>query len=84
LTGHQRVGARGAIHDRGEKNIRLYATSVGNTTNNATKFFVLEQGLEILVRKGLVNVTVEGDSTLFIGTTRRIQCGTKIGKIITH
>jgi ribonuclease HI len=46
--------------------------SVGNTTNNATFFFALEQGLEIMIREGHVNVTVEGDSTLVIGTDEKI------------
>jgi ribonuclease HI len=79
-----RVGVGGAICNRKGKIIRLYATSVGNTTNNAAEFFSREQGLEILVREGIVNVTMEGHSALVIGTVRRIQCGTKIGKIITH
>jgi len=57
---------------------------VGNTTNNGTKFYALEQGLEILVRGGIVNVTIEGDLALVIGIEKLLQCGTKRGKIITH
>ena len=44
----------------------------------------MEQGLEILIREGHVNVIVEGDSTLVIRTTKRRRCGTNIGKVIKH
>jgi ribonuclease HI len=76
--------AGGAIRDNGGKIICLYASSIGNTTNNAAEFGALEQGLEILIREGHVNVTVEGDSTLVISTAKILQCGTNIGKLIKH
>jgi ribonuclease HI len=80
----RKAGAGGVIIDSGGKIIRLYATSIGNTTNNATEFGALEQGLEILIREGHANVIVEGDSALVINTAKRLQCGTSIGKVIRH
>jgi len=73
--GNSRIaGAGGAIKDNGRKIICLYATSVGNTTNNATEFGALEQGMDILIRESHANVTVEGESTLVIGTAKILQC----------
>jgi ribonuclease HI len=63
-----RAGAGGAIHDNERRIMCLYATNVGNTTNNALEFYALEQGLDILVREGLVNITVEVDSSMVIRT----------------
>jgi ribonuclease HI len=60
----------GAIKDSGGNIIRLYAGSMGNSTNNATEFGALELGLEILRREGMTNTIVEGDSTLVINTTK--------------
>jgi hypothetical protein len=37
-----------------------------------------------MIREGLTSVVVEGDLALMINTTRKLQCGTIIGKVITH
>jgi hypothetical protein len=37
-----------------------------------------------MIREGLTSVIVEGDSALVINTTKRLQCGTNIGKVIRH
>jgi ribonuclease HI len=79
-----KAGAGGAIIDNGGKLVHLYATSIDNTTNNVVEFGSLEHGLEILIQEGLVNVTVEGDSSLVIGTAKLLRCGTNIGKLINH
>jgi ribonuclease HI len=78
------AGAGGVIRDSGGIIIRLYVGSIGNSTNNATEFGALELGLEILRREGMVNVIVEGDSTLVINTTKKLQYGTKVGKVLRH
>jgi len=78
----EKASAGGVIRDSSGKIICLYVVSIGNTTNNAAEFGVLEQGLEILIRKGHVNVTVEGDSALVIRIVKILQCGTNIGKVI--
>jgi hypothetical protein len=56
---------------------------MGNSTNNTTEFGALELGLEILHRERMTNTIVEGDSTLVINTTKRLQNGTRVGKVQT-
>jgi ribonuclease HI len=77
--GQTRMG--GVIRDGEENIIGLYAGSLGNSTNNATKFGALETSLDILSRERMTNSIVEGDSKLVINTVRRIQNGTRVGKI---
>lgn len=48
------------------------------------KFHTLEQGLRILVRNRIFNVTIEGDYALVIRTAKRLQCGSGFGKVTTH
>jgi ribonuclease HI len=64
--------------------IRLYVGSMGNSTNNAAEFGALEIGLEILSRERMTNTIVEGDSTLVINTVKRLQNGTRVGKVQRH
>jgi ribonuclease HI len=78
------AGAGGVIRDSGGTIIRLYAGSIGNSTNNAVEFGALELGLEILRREGMTNTIVEGDSTLVINTVKKLQYGTKVGKVQRH
>jgi hypothetical protein len=74
------AGAGGVIRDSGGNIIRLYTGSMGNSTNN-TKFGALELGLEILSRERMTNTIVEGDSTLVINMVKRLQNGTRVGKV---
>jgi ribonuclease HI len=76
-----RTSLGGVIKDNKGNIIRLYAVSLGNTTNNAAEFRALEIGLEILSREGMKNTIVEGDSTLVIKLVRKLQNGTRMGKI---
>jgi ribonuclease HI len=80
--GRTRMG--GVIRDSKGNIIRLYARSLGNSTNNVAEFGALETGLEILSREGMTNTIVEGDSMLVINTVRRLQNGTRVGKIQRH
>jgi ribonuclease HI len=79
-----RTGLGGVIRDSKGNIIRLYAGSLGNSTNNAAEFGALETGLEILSREGMTNAIVEGDSALVINTVRKLQNGTRMGKIQRH
>jgi hypothetical protein len=79
-----RIGLGGVIKDSKGNIIRIHARSLGNSTNNATEFGALETGLEILSRKGITNAIVEGDSMLVINTVRKLQNGTRMGKIQRH
>jgi ribonuclease HI len=74
----------GVIRDSGGNIIRLYAGSLGNSTNNAAEFGALELGLEILSRERMTNTIVEGDSTLVINTVKRLQNDTRVGKVQKH
>jgi ribonuclease HI len=78
------TGMGGVIRNNKGNIIRMYAGSLGNSTNNVMEFGSLETGLEILSREGMTNVIVEGDSTLVINTTRRLQNSTRVGKIQRH
>jgi ribonuclease HI len=78
------TGMGGVIRDSGGNIIRLYAGSMGNSTNNATKFGALELSLKILSRERMTNTIVEGDSTLVINTVKRLQNGTRVGKVQRH
>jgi ribonuclease HI len=60
------------------------AGSIENSTNNTIKFGALELGLEILNRERMTNTIVEGDSTLVINMTKRLQNGTGVGKVQRH
>jgi ribonuclease HI len=71
----------GVIRDSGGNIIRLYIESMGNSTNNTTEFGALELGLEILSSEKMKNTIVEGDSTLVINTMKRLQNGTRVGKV---
>jgi ribonuclease HI len=79
-----RTGLGGVIRDSKGNIIRLYAGSLGNSTNNAAEFRALETGLEILNREGMTNAIVEGDSALVINTVRKLQNGARMGKIQRH
>ena len=57
---------------------------MGNSTNNATEFGALELGPEILSCERMTNTIVEGDSTLVINTVKRLQNGTRVGKVQRH
>jgi ribonuclease HI len=72
------------IRDSGGNIIRLYAGSLGNTTNNAAEFRALELSLKILRLERMTNTIVEGDSTLFINTMKRLQNDTRVGRVQKH
>jgi len=74
----------GVIRDNKGNIIRLYARSLGNSTNNAMKFKALETGMEILSWEGMIDAIVEGDFALVINTVRKLQNGTRMGKIQRH
>jgi len=74
----------GVIRDSGGNIIFLYARSMGNSTNNAVEFGALEFGLEILRCERMKNTIVEGNSTLVINMTKRLQNGTRVGKVQRH
>jgi ribonuclease HI len=74
----------GVFRDSGDNIIRLYARSMGKSTNNAWKFSVLEIGLEILSCERMKNTIVEGDSTMVINMVKRLQIGTRVGKVQRH
>jgi hypothetical protein len=78
------TGMGGVIRDSDGNIIWLYVGSLGNSTNNATEFGALEIGLEILRHERMTNAIVEGDSTLVINTVKRLQNGTRVGKIQRH
>jgi ribonuclease HI len=78
------AGAGGVIRDSGGNIIQLYAGSMGNSTNNAVEFGALELGLEILIRERMKNTIVEGDSTLVINIAKKLQNGTRVGKVQRH
>jgi ribonuclease HI len=80
--GMTRMG--GVIRDSGDNIIQLYVGSMGKSTNNAAKFRALEIGLKILSRERMTNTIVEGDSTLVINTVKRLQNGTRVGKVQRH
>jgi ribonuclease HI len=74
----------GVIRDSDGNVIWLYVGSLGNSTNNAMEFGALDLGLEILRRERMTNTIVEGDSNLVINTTKRLQNGTRVGKVQRH
>jgi ribonuclease HI len=78
------TGMGGVIRDSGGNIIRLYVGSLRNSTNNTAEFGALELGLEILSRERMTNTIVEGDSTLVINTVKRLQNGTRVGKVHKH
>jgi hypothetical protein len=78
------TGMGGVIRDSGGNIIRLYAGSMGKSTNNAVEFGALEIGLEILSYERMTNTIMEGDSTLVINTVKRLQNGTRVGKVQRH
>jgi ribonuclease HI len=57
---------------------------MGNSTNNDVEFGALELGLEILSHKRMKNTTMEGYSTLVINMVKRLQNGTRVGKVQCH
>jgi hypothetical protein len=71
----------GVIKDSGGNIIQMYTWSMGNSTNNATKFGAREICLEILICERMKNTIMEGDSTLVIHTSKRLQNGTRVGKV---
>ena len=64
--------------------IQMYTGSMGNSTNNAVEFGALEIHLEILRCEGMTNTIVEGDSTLVINMAKRLQNGSRMGKVQRH
>lgn len=48
------------------------------------EFVALEQGLRILIRLGTGAIVVEGDSLLDINAARKLQKGSKLGKVTKH
>jgi ribonuclease HI len=78
------IGMGGVIRDSDDNIIRLYAGSMGNSTNNTTEFGALEIDLEILSRETMKNTIMEGDSKLVINAVKRLQNGTRLGKIQRH
>jgi ribonuclease HI len=78
------AGMGGVIRDSDGNIIKLYVGSMGNSTNNAVKFGALELGLEILMCERMTNTIVEGDSTLVINMEKRLQNGTRVGKVQRH
>jgi hypothetical protein len=50
----------------------------------ATEFGALELGLKILCRERMKNTIMEGDSTLVINMVKRLQNGTRVGKVQRH
>jgi ribonuclease HI len=78
------AGAGGVIKDNGGTIIRIYTRNMGNSTKNADEFGALERGLKILSRERMTNTIVEGDSTLVINTKKRLQNGTRVGKVQRH
>jgi len=74
----------GVIRDSDENIIWFYTGSMGNSTNNTVEFGALETGLEILIYERMTNTIMEGDSTLVINIVKRIQNGTRVGKIQRH
>jgi ribonuclease HI len=75
------IGIGGVIGDSGGNIIYLYTRSMGNSTKNAMEFESLELGLKILSHQRMTNTIVEGDSTLVINTVKRLQNGTRVGKV---
>ena len=74
----------GVIRDSGGNIIWLYVGSMGNSTNNTTEFGELELGLEIISRERMTNTIMEGDSTLVLNRVKRLQNGTRVGKVQRH
>jgi ribonuclease HI len=74
-------GMGGVIIYHGGNIIWLYAGSLGNSTNNTVEFGSMELGLEILRRERMTDIIVEGDSTLVINMVKRLQNGTRVGKV---
>jgi len=72
------------IRDSDGKIIWMYTRSMGNSSNNAVEFGSLELGLEILICERLTNTIMEGESTLVINMVKRIQNGTRVGKVHRH
>jgi hypothetical protein len=80
--GMTRMG--GVIRDSGGNIIRLFAGSMGKSTNNVAKFGAMELSLEILSCERMTNIIMEGDSTLVINMVKRLQNGTRVGKVQKH
>jgi ribonuclease HI len=78
------VGIGGVMRDSDGNIIQMYAGSMGNSTNNAVEFGALEIRLEILRCEGMTNTIVEGDSTLVINMAKRLQNGSRMGKVQRH
>ena len=78
------TGMGGVIRDSGSNIIWLYVGSMGKSTNNAAEFRAPENGLEILRHERMTNTIVEGESTLVINTVKRLQNGTRVGKVQRH
>jgi hypothetical protein len=78
------TGMGGVIRDSGGNIIQLYTRSMGNSTKNAAEFRALDIGLDILSHETMKNTIVEGDSTLVINMVKRLQNGTRVGKVQRH
>jgi ribonuclease HI len=74
----------GVIKDNDGNITQLYIRSMGNSTNKAEEFGSLELGLEILRHERMTNTIVECDSTLVINMEKRLQNGTRVGKVQRH
>jgi ribonuclease HI len=57
---------------------------MGNSINKVVESGALEIGLEILSCERMPNTIVEGDSTLVINMMKRLQNGTRVGKVQRH
>jgi ribonuclease HI len=75
------TGMGGVIRDSGGNIIWMYTGSMGKSINNGVEFGALEISLEILSCERMKNTIVEGDSTLVINTVKRLQNGTRVGKV---
>jgi ribonuclease HI len=78
------IGMGGVIRDSGSNIIRLYVGSMGKSTNNAAEFKALEISLKILSCERMTNTIMEGDSALVINMVKRLQNGTRVGKVQRH
>jgi len=75
------IGLGGIFRDNQANTQIIYAKSGGIASNNEAEFVAVGQGLKIAIRLVYKHVEVEGDSSLFINTMRKLNNGTPWDKL---
>jgi ribonuclease HI len=78
------AGVGGIFRNHQGETLLLYASSLGISTNNATKLAGLRRGMELAIEKGFSMLEVEGDSLLIIRGIQNLMNGGKTKNMIQN